>query len=131
MDLVLFIKGHIYLLNCHDYKGSITGLAITDTWQNTFLPTPKDQDENFNKSSSLNFPNPLKENLKHIELLKQIYPFEYEGFALFNDEAEIKTTGRGTLFRKRILTIFDNIEDTKKRYQRLAYYTLMLENIVE
>ncbi len=130
MDLVLFIKGHIYLLNCHDYKGSITGLAITDTWQNTFLTTPKDQDQNFDKSSSLNFPNPLKENLKHIELLKQIYPFEYEGFALFNDEAEIKTTGRGTYLEREFLLYLDNIED-KKMDTRLAYYTLMLENIVE
>lgn len=129
IDMILFLKGHIFVLECKDYQGTIFGSYTKDPWLQIIKTEYryKSGGKVYTRSNSYEMINPIKQNEMHINVLKKYAAFEYKNVVLFSDSSELKVSSKEVYHPKDFFKYLDQLED-KTAVTDEIYYKLLLEN---
>ena len=129
IDMILFLKGHIFVLECKDYQGTIFGSYNKDRWLQVIKTDYryKPGGKVYTRSNSYEMINPIKQNEMHINVLKKYVPYEYKNVVLFSNSCELKVSSKEVYHPKAFYKLLVQVEEKSINTDEI-YYKLLLEN---
>lgn len=131
VDLILFYKGQIYVLELKDYSGKIYGNYKGKHWKQIFVSKYKyrSSSRTYTKINKQLINNPIKQNNWHIQILKKICNYPYKNIILFSDNSELFVPNSNVFNYKDFIKYLNNqpIVDDKGLCNEI-YYRLCLLN---
>ncbi|MCV2231240.1 NERD domain-containing protein [Acholeplasma manati] len=129
IDMILFYKGHIFVIECKDYQGTIFGSYTKDPWLQVIKSSYryKPGGKLYTQSNSYDVINPVKQNEMHISILNKYVKFDYRNIVLFSDESELKVSCKEVQHKHVFYEMLKTI-NIKEINTDDIYYQLLLEN---
>ena len=129
IDMILFYKGHIFVIECKDYQGTIFGSYTKDPWLQVIKSSYryKPGGKVYTQSNSYDVINPVKQNEMHISILNKYVKYDYRNIVLFSGESELKVSCKEVQHKHSFYEIIKNIESKDVNTDDI-YYQLLLEN---
>lgn len=94
IDNILIFRSGIYVIECKDYSGWIFGTSFYNNWTQTLRSGWQGD------SIKYNFPNPIKQNQKHIECIRQKIHYDrsipIHNIVVFGDNCTFKDIENGS-----------------------------------
>ncbi len=129
IDMILFLKGYIFVLECKDYQGTIFGSYNKDPWLQVIKTDYryKPGGKVYTRSNSYEIINPIKQNEMHISVLKKYEPFDYKNVVLFSSSSELKVSSKEVYHHRDFYESLKQLEEKSANTDDI-YYKLLLEN---
>ncbi len=131
IDIILFIKGDIFVLELKNYNGKIYGSYSAEEWKQIFVNKYRYQNRSkvYTRIEKQMFQNPIKQNNWHIVNLKKIYNYPYKNIVLFSNKSKLYVSANNVFYLKDFIKYLNNKEQLNSNdIINEIYYRLCILN---